>query len=219
MVDHVIWGAAGHALVLSDIIENSSDRVIAVFDNNLEITSPLLGVPIYHGKDGFASWMDAHREMRDSIVASVAIGGSRGMERCDIADMFLRAGFQLATHVHTKSVIAGNAIVSAGCHVLAGAVLGVKARLEENVILNTNSTVDHECVLHKGVHIAPAATLCGCVEVGEHTMIGAGATVLPKLKIGKNVIVAAGAVVTRDVAEGSLVMGVPAKIVRRDNCE
>jgi acetyltransferase-like isoleucine patch superfamily enzyme len=71
--------------------------------------------------------------------------------------------------------------------------------------------VDHECSLGAGVHVAPGATLCGCVTVEEDAMIGAGATVLPRLRIGRGAVVGAGAVVIHDVPGGAVVTGVPAK--------
>jgi acetyltransferase-like isoleucine patch superfamily enzyme len=65
------------------------------------------------------------------------------------------------------------------------------------------------------VHVAPGATLCGCVDVGEDAMVGAGATVLPRLRIGRGAVVGAGAVVTRAVADGTVVVGIPAATIDR----
>ena len=79
------------------------------------------------------------------------------------------------------------------------------------VIVNHGATVDHECVLADGVHVAPGATLCGCVTVDAHAMVGAGAVVLPRIRIGARAIVGAGAVVTRDVPADCTVVGSPAK--------
>ena len=60
------------------------------------------------------------------------------------------------------------------------------------------------------MHIAPGATLCGCVNIGDYTMIGAGAVILPRLSIGKDCVVGAGAVVTKDIPNNTVVTGNPA---------
>ena len=60
---------------------------------------------------------------------------------------------------------------------------------------------------------APNATLCGGVQIGDETFIGAGVVVLPQIKIGKRVIVGAGTVVTKNIPDGVTVVGNPGKII------
>jgi acetyltransferase-like isoleucine patch superfamily enzyme len=52
--------------------------------------------------------------------------------------------------------------------------------------------------------------------VGENCFIGAGAILMPGVQIGDDSIVAAGAVVTKDVPRGSIVAGNPATVIRED---
>ena len=97
---------------------------------------------------------------------------------------------------------------------VAGAIVAARAQLGDMCIVNHRASVDHECVLAPGVMVAPGATLCGSVRVGEDAFIGAGATVLPRLSVGAGAMVGAGAVVTRDVAPGAVVCGNPARRVK-----
>ena len=80
--------------------------------------------------------------------------------------------------------------------------------------MNTGASVDHECVLGDYVHIAPNATLCGQVKVGEGTMIGVGVSVVQCVTIGKWCKIGAGAVVLSDVPDGATVVGVPGRIIK-----
>ena len=95
---------------------------------------------------------------------------------------------------------------------MPGAIVNAQAKIGKHCILNTNSSVDHECVIGDFVHIAPGAVLAGNVEVGEGSLIGMGAVVLPHVKIGSWCKIGAGAVVIEDVPDGKTVIGVPAKI-------
>lgn len=51
-------------------------------------------------------------------------------------------------------------------------------------------------------------------EVGDDTIIFAGAVIVGAVKIGRNAVIAANAVVTKDVPDYATVAGVPAKVVR-----
>jgi acetyltransferase-like isoleucine patch superfamily enzyme len=84
-------------------------------------------------------------------------------------------------------------------------------------IINTAATVEHESVLGDGVHVAPGATVAGCVTVGSYSMIGVGAVVLPRVVIGSNTIIGAGAVVTRDIPDRKVAYGNPARIQREND--
>lgn len=53
-------------------------------------------------------------------------------------------------------------------------------------------------------------------EVGDDTVIFAGAVVIGKIKIGRHCVVGANAVVTKDVPDYSTVAGAPARIIRQN---
>ena len=94
---------------------------------------------------------------------------------------------------------------------LAQAVVAADSKLGAACIINHKASVDHECVIGNGVHLAPGATVCGCVTVGDNVMIGAGSVILPRLTIGRDSIIGAGAVVTKDVPARSVIVGNPGR--------
>jgi sugar O-acyltransferase (sialic acid O-acetyltransferase NeuD family) len=208
-VDVVIWGAKGHAKVLAELFSLTRRRVVALFDNDPEACSPLPGVPLAIGFEGFSKWLSERREAETQFA--IAIGGGRGAERLQIAGCLLECGLTPAEAIHPTAYVSPTARLGRGCQVLAHAVVGVDAELAEQCILNTGAVVDHECRLGAAVHVGPAAALAGCVSVGDCAFIGTNATVLPRINIGRRATVGAGSVVTRDVAEGQVVYGAPAK--------
>lgn len=60
---------------------------------------------------------------------------------------------------------------------MAGAVINPGVGIGKGCIINTCSSVDHDCDVGGYVHIAVGSHLCGTVSVGDGTWIGAGATV------------------------------------------
>lgn len=209
----VFWGGAGHAKVLSDVISILGSKVIAVFDNQ-NVASPLPNVPIYYGEAGFLDWISSC-ERPQNIGGLAAIGGARGRDRMAIHALFRKYHLALPVIVHPSAVVSTSAVIGPGGQVLALAQVGADAHIGEAVIINHHASVDHECKIGNGVHLAPRATLCGCVTLADHVFIGAGAVVLPRLSIGENAIVGAGAVVTQDIPPGVTVVGNPAKLISK----
>ncbi|AUG54573.1 NeuD/PglB/VioB family sugar acetyltransferase [Thalassospira marina] len=210
---YIIWGSAGHAKVLNDILQVRKSNIIALFDNDDSIKSALEDVPLYHGWVGFHKWRKEH-PITD-ISAAIAIGGNSGRARLEIGKNFLALGISTPKIIHHTATIAQSACIEQGCHILAQTMISSDVIIGEFTIINNCGSVDHECTLGKGVHVAPGAVLCGCVMVGDYTMIGAGSVILPRIKIGEGAIVGAGSVVTKDVPSHTVVAGNPAKIITR----
>lgn len=210
---YAIWGSSGHAKVLAALIAEQGGEVVALFDNDPSARSVVDGVSVHLGEKGFANWVQQEKPGQ-SVSGLVAIGGWRGRDRLTIQQHFRDADLSLYSLVHNRAHVCASAVLGEGTQVLAQAVVAADARIGQACIINHKASVDHECILDDGVHIAPGATLCGCVEIGENAFVGAGAVVLPRVIIGKDALVAAGAVVTTDVDPGQRVAGNPARLMK-----
>lgn len=207
----VIWGASGHAKVLRDCLDKHRCRVIALFDNDINITSPFSDVPLYYKETEFEKWVESYLSSKISFM--VAIGGARGRDRLNIQIYLKDKGLKPYTVFHKTSYVAQDCYIGEGSQVLANTTVCVEVKIGKACIVNTAATIDHECGLGDGVHICPGAHLAGCVSVGDFAMVGTGAVVLPRIKIGEGAVVGAGAVVTKDVLPYSKVVGNPARVL------
>ena len=210
----VIWGAKGHAKVLAEFLPQLGHPIIALFDNDSLAESPIPDVPLFYGRDGFVNWF-AKQTRPSTIRGLVAIGGTGGAARMEIQQWMSEIGIAaLPVAIHPTAFVATDVQLGTGTQVLALAAVCSGVRLGMACIINTHASVDHESLLGDGVHLAPGATLAGCVTVGDRTMIGVGAIVLPRICIGSDTVIGAGAVVTQDIPGGVVAYGNPARIIR-----
>lgn len=212
----IIWGAKGHALALVDFLRPLGHRIVALFDNDPNVSNSLPEIPLFIGKAGFHDWLASHNDA-SNLRSLVAIGGDRGRDRLELQAMMVTAGIApLASAVHPKAFVANNAKIGVGTQIMALAGACAGTTIGAACILNTKSTIDHDSKLGDGVHLAPGATLAGCIEIGDNVMIGAGAVVLPRIRIGHDTVIGAGSVVTRDIPDGVIAYGNPARVMRKN---
>jgi sugar O-acyltransferase (sialic acid O-acetyltransferase NeuD family) len=204
-----IWGAGGQGRVVLDILRTAKNFEIQGFiDSDKKIKNKDIdGVKILGDK----SYLDTlwKKGVKAGIVA---IGDNE--KRCQIADYLKGRKFKLINAIHPQSAVATNVSIGNNVTINAGAIVGTYAVIEDNVIINTGAIIEHENIIRNGAHIASGVQLAGCVEVGEKTLVGIGATVIQYIKIGKNSVVGAGAVVLNDIKDNVVAVGIPAKIIK-----
>jgi len=208
----IIWGASSQTKVLAECIREQNVTVVALFDDNTATTSPLLSIPLYHGKISFEKWLASQQQPLGFLVA---IGNDNGKVRVTLHHYLISHGLTPLDAYHPTAFIAHNAQLGRGCYILAQSAICVEVKMGNGCLVNTGATVDHENVLGEGVHIGPGAHLAGRVRVGDYSFIGTGAAILPDITIGKHVIVGAGSVVTKDVPDYTTVVGVPARPIKQ----
>lgn len=116
-----------------------------------------------------------------------------------------------ATIIHPTAYVAETAELGSGVVVCAGSIIGAYSSIGNHVIINTNSSVDHDCWLDDFSSIGPNAALGGNVQIGKLSVVAISATVAQGIKIADFVIVGACALVLHNINEElSLWLGSPA---------
>jgi UDP-perosamine 4-acetyltransferase len=204
----VILGAGGHAKVIVDVLEGIGELDIAGFTSPQGTQETLCGYPRL-GTD------DALDEILRSGVrlAFAAVGENERRKAC--IHLLRASGFGLINVISPHAVISARAVLGEGVAVLPGAIINAAAQISDGVIVNTNASVDHDCVIGACAHIAPGAVVAGCVRVGDWVLLGVGSRVIPGISIGEGTTIGAGAVVVRDVPKHVVAMGVPATVRRK----
>ena len=204
----MIWGGKKHLRVSIPLLQKIARKPDYVFDPYIEkINFEICGI---HFKN--ESLLALYSQECDACV--VAIGD--GKRRCEVAEILLQK-YRLPNLnlIHKKAYFCETSTHQSGLMMMPGSVVNSFTKIGKNCIVNTNASVDHDCVVGDGVHIMGGVSIAGSVEIEDYAMIGTNATILPGLKIGKSSYIGAGAVVTKDVPSGLVVVGVPARPLQK----
>lgn len=195
-----IIGASGHGKVIADIARKIGYSEVVFLDDDATIHEcggyPVLGKSIEAGM----------------IEADVIVGIGNSGVRKRIQDSIPNE--KLTTLIHPDAVIAEDVVMGVGTVVMAGAVINPGVRIGKGCIINTCSSVDHDCDVGDYVHIAVGSHLCGTVSVGDGTWIGAGTTVSNNISICSGCMIGAGAVIVKNIDSAGTYMGVPARKIQ-----
>jgi sugar O-acyltransferase (sialic acid O-acetyltransferase NeuD family) len=205
-------GAGGHARVLLDILNmNDHVQVLGILDTNPDMFGKkILDIEIL-GDDSELKHFPPAKVQLVNGIGSIHLP----QKRCHIFKKMKAQGYDFFSVLHPQTYIARDVILQEGVQVMAGSVIQTGSQIGDNVIVNTRTAIDHDCMIHPHVHLAPGVTLSGNVTVGELSHVGTGAIIMQGIQVGENSLVGVGAVVIRDVLANSQVIGVPAQERRK----
>lgn len=202
----VMLGSGGHAQVVMSVLK----------EINLNIDTIVTQVkPINFPESNKYRWLFSDNELFDLFLPDQAVlvngvGSMPGNDfSCKLFKKFRDLGYDFMTVVSPRAFVGENVQLLMGAQVMAGVIIQTGSVIGENTILNTGAIVDHGCDIGSHNHIAPGATLCGCVRTEQRVHIGTGANVIQNISVGSLSVIGAGATIVRNVGKGTTV--VPAK--------
>lgn len=209
MKEVFILGAGGHAKVLIDCLHAYSDiKILGILDVNHDIHGQtLLGEKILGTGDDILSSYNTEQIYLVNGLGSVTVS----IDRQVVYEKFKAKGYRFLSVTHPGAYIAEDVKRGEGLQCMAGSVIQPGCCIGNNVIINTNASVDHDCIVEDHVHISPGVTCSGDVKIGVGSHIGTRAVIKQGIIVGERCLVAAGAVVVKNVPSNTRVGGVPAK--------
>jgi UDP-perosamine 4-acetyltransferase len=161
-----IIGAGGHAKVVIELLRASGSFQIAGLIDRDAAGSPILGLSIL-GTDA-----DLPRLRREGIRhAFVGIGDN--LRRVQVGRHVRQIGFEMVNAISPAAVVSDSAKLGCGIAVMAGAVINAEARIDDFCVINTCASIDHDCWIAEGAHVAVGCSIAGSVKIGRLAFVGA----------------------------------------------
>jgi len=204
----IIIGAGGHAKVLIDALILFDAPILGISEQNPAMGyTELLGVPIICNDAGLKKYPP------EDVTLVNGIGGIKNTAlRREVFTRLKMLGYVFSQVMHPSAVISANAALAEGVQVMAGAIIQAGVGVAENTIINTKTSVDHDCQIGSHVHLAPGVTVCGNVKIGDSVHVGSGATIIQGIIVGPHCLIGAGTLVRSNVPAGATIIGVPGRI-------
>ncbi len=211
MKNIIICGSSGHAKVIIDIVEKEGKyKIIGLLDKYREIGAQTLKYKVLGREEDIPQLLTSY-SIEGGIVA--------------IGDNFVRyivamnitkicPGFVFFNAIHPNSEIAKDVSIGDGTVIMSGVSVNTSCSIGRFSILNTNSSLDHDSTMEDYSSLAPNVTTGGNTHIGKFSAISIGATLIHGIKIGEHTIIGAGSTVLKNVDPLKIAYGTPAKIIR-----
>ena len=151
----ILIGGGGHARVIMSLVEAQKETQLeGLFDSNPELKT----------LDGVQNSGAYAADLFPDSLAIIAVGDNQIREQ-----LSKTIEHSFGTLVHPSACVDRLSSLGEGSVVMHQAVIQRGVQIGKHGIFNTATSVDHDCILGDFVHIAPKATLCGGVQIGEGT--------------------------------------------------
>ncbi|QWE02844.1 acetyltransferase [Polynucleobacter sp. JS-JIR-II-b4] len=201
----VIIGAGGHAVSFANVALSAGYAIKCFVDKN-KIGQNLLGINI---AGNIAELGDL-----DLYNFGIAIGDNSTRERIYYELRSKHANLKFPPLVHASAIISSFASIGEGTVIMPNAIIGPNSKVGKFCLINTQSSIDHDCIMSDYSSLAPGVITGGTVEIGLRSAISIGAIIKHGLKIGSDCVIGANSYLNQDLPSNQVAYGTPAKQVR-----
>lgn len=210
-----IFGAGGfgrEVKIIIDAINNvkpNTYKLIGFFDDGVPKGTIVNGLNVLGGIEDLNNYQD--------ILGLFISIGSPSI-KIKIIESITNPKISYPTIIHPNSSISNDEVnIGKGCIICEGNILTCNISIGDFVILNLMCTVGHDTVIEDYCAFMPSVNISGEVVLRKGVYVGTGAKIINQLEIGENSIVGAGAVVSKSLPADCTAVGIPAKPIKFHN--
>jgi len=206
----IMIGSGGHARVLASIIAKLGHRLDYVSTQEKKITQKFKNIK--HVTD---SYIESDIDPNKYLLINGIGPNPYNNNRRDIYKKFKDLSFNFATVISKDSLIDKDVKVSEGVQILDGVQINTGSKIGIGTVVNSKSSIDHDCDIGEHNNISPGVVICGGVKTSTQVYIGAGAVIANGINIYRNSVIGAGVSVVNDIKQDTIIL--PAKNIVKSN--
>ena len=212
MQNIVIVGSSGHAKVVIDVVEQEGRyRIAGLLDRYRKTGEETLGYPVLGREEDLPKLVESHGV--NGVLVAIGDNFIRSMVAARVGDIC--PTLPAVNAIHPNASIGKEVSIGDGTVIMAGVVVNASCSIGRFCILNTNASLDHDSVMEDFSSLAPRATTGGYCRIGNHSAVSIGAVLTYGVHIGEHSVIGAGSTVLRHLKSFRVAYGTPAEEVRR----
>lgn len=204
----IIFGAGGHAVSVANVALSAGYEIKHFVDKNKK-GHDLLGYKIIGDIDQLNNV--------EYFNFAIAVGDNAVRERIYNELIAKKDNLRFPPLIHSSAVVSFFSEIKDGTVVMPKAIIGPNSKVGKFCLINTQASLDHDCVMFDYSSLAPASVTGGTVQIGVRSAVSIGAVIKHGLKIGSDSVVGANSYLNKDLPNNQVAYGTPAKQIRTRN--
>ena len=211
MKDITIFGAGGFGREVKTIIDaiNKSEptyNFVGFYDDGIQKGTIVNGYPVLGG-------IQELNEVTSELSLIISIGDPRIKK--NILNKIGNSFIKFPTIIHPNASVSSDDVqIGKGTIICEGTIITCNIKIGDFVIFNLMCTVGHDTIIDDYCAFMPSVNISGEVHLHQGVYVGTGAKIINLLEIGQETIVGAGAVVSKSLPAKCTAVGIPAKPIK-----
>lgn len=207
----VIVGAGGfgrevHWLIKQINKEKEEWDFLGYIDDNLEIGTQINGKKVLGNLDYLLN-------QKENLSVAIAIGNAKVRKQL-VEKLLENPKLEYPNLIAPDVYIDETVQLGKGNIILNGNILTVNINLQDFNVIETGSTIGHDVKMDSYITVYLGVNIAGNVQIKEECELGANSCLIQGLNVGEETIIGAGAVVIRDIKGKCTAVGNPAKVIK-----
>lgn len=206
----IIIGAGTYGEVYAAYLQENGVDIIGFLDDNVNLHAKYVrGIPVLGGIDKLESVKYTH-----GVEAVYCPLGNNEL-RVKVLSEAKRMGYKIPNFIHPSVLISPNVEIGEGVYILLNTSIMPYVRIKDYVMISMNANIAHHSMLEEGTFISTGVNFGASIIAHKFSYIGISATIMTGIQeLGEGSLIGAGAVVIKNVPANAVVAGVPAHILK-----
>ena len=117
--------------------------------------------------------------------------------------------------ISKDATLNGDVEIGEGTFISSGTIINSKTTIGKHCLINTRSSIDHDCAIDDYSGTGPGVIFGGNVKIEQLGYVGIGSIIKDGVKIGKNSFIGAGSLVLKNCEKNWIYYGSPANKIQK----